>query len=354
VLKRRRLTRPDPGARSAIAFDLRDAAALADAVGVLERRQVPRGDAGLLVQRQVGRARELEIRVGEDAVFGPVIGFGLGGTAAAALHDCALDLPPLNLTLARALIERTRVAGAPGVLPDRPAVDIQAVAQTLVRVSQLLVDFPEIAGLAINPLFADAGGVQAADAWLRLRAAGDPPGRLAIAPYPAELTGPFAAGGETFTIRPIRPEDAEAHAAFFRRLPPEDIRYRFFSAMRELSAEQMARLTQVDYDREIAFLAVREATGETVGVARLVREAGSAEGEFAIVVQPDVKGRGLGRHLMQRLLAWGRAGGVAEVVGQILADNAPMLGFARSFGFSAHRLPDGAGVVEVRLPLRGG
>jgi len=353
VLKRRRSVRPEEGARGAIVLDVRDVDALGDAFTMLERRQAARGDAGLLVQKQVGRARELLVRVGEDPVFGPTIGFGQGGTAAAAFHDIALDLPPLNLPLARALIERTHVAQALGPLRDQPAANVEAVAKTLVRVSQLVVDFPEIAELDINPLFADADGTQVADAWIRLRASGAPAGQLAIAPYPAELIGHYAARGETFTIRPIRPEDAEAHGAFFKRLSPEDVRYRFFSAMRELSAEQMARLTQVDYEREIAFVAVRDTTGETVGVARLVCEVGSPEGEFAVVVQPDVKGRGLARHLMQRLIDWARARGVSAVVGQVLADNAPMLAFVRSLGFVVHRMPDEDGVVEARLLLEG-
>jgi len=223
-----------------------------------------------------------------------------------------------------------------------------------VRVSQLVVDFPEIAELDINPLFADAAGVQVADAWIRLRAAGDPPGKLAIPPYPAELIGTYAAKGETFTIRPIRPEDAEAHGAFFARLSAEDVRYRFFSAMRELSPEMMARLTQVDYEREIAFVAVRDTTGETVGVARLVGEVGSREGEFAVIVQPDMKGRGLARHLMQRLIGWAQARGMAAIVGQVLADNAPMLAFVRGLGFVVRRMPDEDGVVEARLDLSGG
>ena len=234
---------------------------------------------------------------------------------------------------------------------DLPAANVEAVAETLVRISQLVVDFPEIAELDVNPLFADAEGVQVADAWIRLRAAGEPAGKLAIPPYPAELTETYRAAGESFTIRPIRPEDAAAHGAFFARLSPEDVRYRFFSAMRELSAEQMARLTQVDYEREIAFVAVRDVSGETVGVSRLVREVGSNEGEFAVVVQPDVKGRGLARRLMQRLIEWGRGRGVTEVVGQVLADNAPMLAFIRHLGFVVRRLPDEDGVMEARLTL---
>jgi acetyltransferase len=354
VLKRRRADRPDPNARSGLVLDLRDAAQVRDAAVLLERRRSgrPEGESpGFVVQRQVGRARELLIRVDEDLVFGPTIVFGQGGTAAQFLRDVAVDLPPLNLTLAHALIARTRVAATLGPLHDQAAANEEAVADTLVRVSQLVVDFPEIGELDINPLFADADGVLVADAWIRLRDPGEPPGRLAIPPYPAELTGTYLAKGEKFTIRPIRPEDAAAHADFFRRLTPEDVRYRFFSAMRELSAEQMARLTQIDYEREIAFVAVNDTTGETVGVSRLVRDLGGREGEFAVVVQPDMKGRGVARHLMQRLIDWGRSQGMTEMVGQVLADNQPMLAFVRRLGFSVRRTPGEEDVVEARLSL---
>ncbi len=260
---------------------------------MLLHRELPGGAPGFIVQKQAGRVRELLIRVGEDAVFGPTLGFGQGGTAAEALADVALDLPPLNLPLADALIARTRVAGSLGALRDQPAADLAAIADAIVRVSQLVVDFPEIAALEINPLFADAAGVSAADAWITLRPPGAPPARLAIAPYPAELAAPYQGRTEAFLVRPIRPEDAEAHAALFARLSPEDVRFRFFSAIRALSPEQIARLTQVDYDREIAFVAVREATAETVAVARLVRENDDAA-EFAVLVQADVRGQGLG------------------------------------------------------------
>jgi acetyltransferase len=158
-------------------------------------------------------------------------------------------------------------------------------------------------------------------------------------------------GRERITIRPIRPEDAQAHGAFFSRLSPEDIRYRFFSAIRELSAEQTARLTQVDYDREMAFIAVREASGDTVGVARLVCETGTDHGEFAVIVQADMKGRGLASRLMRSLIDWARAQGMRAVVGQVLADNPPMLAFVRRLGFRVRRMPEEPDVMEVRLEL---
>jgi acetyltransferase len=263
-------------------------------------------------------APETPIAVFEDAVFGPIIALG---------RERAMDLPPLNLTLAHALIARAH-------LPDAPEL-----AENLVRVSQLVVDFPEIAAIdtAANSLV--------------LRRLGEAPARLAIAPYPGELAEPWTSGNERLTIRPIRPEDAEAHGAFFKRLSPTDVRFRFFSAMRELSPERTARLTQVDYEREMAFIAIREATQETVGVARLVSDTEGSSCEFAVIVQSDMKGHGLASHLMHRLIAWARDRGLQEVVGQILSDNAPMLAFIRHLGFTVHRLPDDPEVMEARLSL---
>jgi acetyltransferase len=349
VIKARTTEPPSQRGTGSLMLDLRDAAAVRFAVAAIGR-SAPVHD-GFLVERQVGRARELALRVFDDALFGPIISFGQGGTAPASLFDVALDLPPLNLTLAKALIARTRVAAALGPLRDQPAADIESVAKTLVRVSQLIVDFPEIAELEVNPLFADSHGVIVADAWMALRAEHDPPARLAIAPYPAELQETIELAGERLAIRPIRPEDAEAHRAFFARLAPEDVRFRFFTAMRELSPEQTARMTQVDYDREMAFIASREATGDTVGVARLVVESDTRSGEFAIIVQPDMKGKGLASHLMQRLIDWARTRKLAEIVGQVLADNAPMLAFVRHLGFEVHHMPGEEDVVETRLAL---
>ncbi len=350
VVKLRDSASPSERPAGGLVFDLPDAESATSAARLLVARGQRRGGTGeLLVQRQVGRARELAIRVADDVTFGPIITFGPGGTLA-SVSDRSADLPPLNLPLARALIRRSRTGvllGKP--LRDRPAADSAAVAEILVRVSQLIVDFPEIGALDVPAVFADQAGVLVADAWLRLRGPDEPLVRLAIAPYPAELIQQGMFGDEKMTIRPIRPEDAEAHAAFFSRLTPEDIRYRFFTAIRELSADQMARLTQVDYDREMAFIAVRDATQETVGVARLVCEPGGHSGEFAVIVQGDMKGRGLASALMRRLIDWARSRGLREVVGQVLADNPPMLAFVRHLGFTVARMPEEPDVMEVRL-----
>jgi acetyltransferase len=175
-----------------------------------------------------------------------------------------------------------------------------------------------------------------------------------VTDYPAELEEHWDAGDEHLTIRPIRPQDAAAHDAFFHRLSPQDIRMRFFAAVRELTPSMLARFTRLDYERDMAFIAVRDATGETVGVARLARERLDDAPEFALVVQSDLSCRGLGTHLMRRLLDWARAHRVREVVGEILADNVRMIDLARHLGFTLRHHPTDPGIVEARLALNPG
>ena len=261
------------------------------------------------------------IRVADDPLFGPAIAFGDPELA----WDVAFDLPPLNLALARAMAARTRRA-TPGAIA------------ALVRVSQLFVDAPELGMLDLTSPSA-----------IGLRPCGQT-GKLAIAPYPAELVHEWQSRRERLLIRPIRPEDADAHRALFDRLSPEDVRYRFFSALRELSLEQVARMTDVDYDREMAFVAIA-ADGRTVGVCRLVREPYTTQAEFAIVVERAWKGHGLGRHLMERMLEWGRSRGVTHVSGQVLTDNAAMLAFVRGLGFKINHSSDEPEVIEAALAL---
>ena len=161
----------------------------------------------------------------------------------------------------------------------------------------------------------------------------------------------WQAAGESLLIRPIRPADAAAHDAFFHRLSPEDVRLRFFAAMRELTPAQLDKLTRLDLDRDMALIVVREKTGETVGVARLVREDDSRVAEFAVIVEHDLHGRGLATHLMQRLLEWAPLHGVREVVGEILAENHVMIDLARHLGFRLRPLPADRQIVEARLSL---
>jgi len=180
----------------------------------------------------------------------------------------------------------------------------------------------------------------------RLRAGAAP--AVGIVPAAGER---LRLGAEWLIIRPIRPEDTKAHQEFLRRLTPEDLRFRFFTGVREVPLDQVIRFTSADHVSETALIAVSEATGETVGVARLARFPADAKAEFAIVVQPDMKRKGLGTELMRRLIDWARAKGLREIVGEILADNVEMLNFARRLGFHLRHEPEAPDVVEARLEL---
>ncbi len=182
---------------------------------------------------------------------------------------------------------------------------------------------------------------------------------VAAEAYPAALARPFVLpNGETLMVRPIRAEDAAMHSEMFAKLAPEDIRWRFFSSVRELSPSMLVRLTQIDYAREMAFVAVRrrpDGREEELGVARLIRESADSwpgpDGEFAVIVMPEMKGRGLARHLMQRLIDWARGLGMREIAGQVMSDNIPMLGFVRHLGFAVTASAEDQSVYEARLAL---
>jgi acetyltransferase len=234
------------------------------AQAVLARVSRARPDAelrGFSVQRMVRRehARELIVGIADDLTFGPVILFGHGGTAVEQIADRAIALPPLNAELARDLIARTRVSRLLGAYRNQPSVDLDALVRCLQQVARLVADVPRIAELDINPLLADQQGVLALDA--RIRVTRDPVAsaqRFAILPYPAELEEWIDWQNTRVLLRPIRPEDATQHLAFFDALSEDDVRGRMFIPQRELPRSQLARLTQIDYDREMAFIATRE------------------------------------------------------------------------------------------------
>ncbi|HTQ71443.1 MAG TPA: GNAT family N-acetyltransferase, partial [Acidocella sp.] len=338
------LNLPDPGAVLSAARRI---------LAQVEQLGANPAQAGFVVQAQAPHGTVLRIRVTDNLKIGPVIGFGEGGGDPQSVSHLATGLPPLNLALAHALIHRSAIAPRLAAMRGQAAADEEAIAATLVRVSQLIIDTPEILALDIDPLFASPQGVAAASAQIWLRPAGQARPPLVIPPYPGELTRHYTARGQNFLIRPIRPEDADAHAAMLSRFTQEDMRYRFFSPMKQLPIEQIVRLADVDYTREMAIIAVREATGDTVGVARLVRnDTDGTSAEFAVAVDPAAKKFGLGTFLMNSVIEWGRTQGVKEINGQILADNAPMLAFIKRLGFSLTRLPDEPDVIEARLDLQ--
>jgi acetyltransferase len=310
---------------------------------------------GFTVEPMLEVRASLELIVGASSRgdFGPMLLFGEGGAAVEVVADTALELPPLNSKLARRLIERTRVYRRMRGFRNVPPVDIDAVALVLTRVSQLLVDWPRIAELEINPLLASASGCVALDARLRLAAS---EARLAIRPYPRELEQDVTiAGGRALKLRPIRPEDEPALLRAFSRLSEDEVRARFFVPMKTLPHVTAARFTQIDYDREMAFvLAEPGAAGvaDLHAVVRLAADPDNTRAEFAIVVERELTGLGLGALLMRRLIDYARGRGIGELWGDVLRDNVVMLALCRSLGFSEQRSEDQ--VVRVVLALAGG
>lgn len=329
---------------------------------MLDRMRQAHPDAridGFTVQRMERRpgAHELVVGVASDPVFGPVIVFGQGGTASDIIADRAVALPPLNMALAQDLISRTRVARLLQRYRGHEAADLDAICLTLIQVAQLIVDIPEIRQLDIDPLFADHDGVVALDARLVVGPADVAHGadRLGIRPYPRELEEVFTMkDGRDTLLRPIRPEDEPNHHIFVSRLTPEDIRFRFFGLVQELPHSQMARLTQIDYDREMAFVATApNADGgeETLGVVRAVTDPDNETTEFSIVVRSDLKGVGLAKALMKKMIRYCRDRGTTTMVGQVLKENHRMLHFVEGLGFKRVRSVD-IDVVEVELDLQ--
>jgi acetyltransferase len=326
----------------------------------MERRlREARPDAtldGFVVQPMVRRpgAHELIVGAATDPVFGPVLLFGQGGTAVELIADRAVSLPPLNLKLARELIGRTRVARLLQGHRGRPGADRDAIAATLVALSELVIDLCEVVEIDVNPLLADSGGVLALDARVRIARAGRS-AELAIRPYPGELEETLELpAGSRVVVRPIRPEDEPAHRRFLERLDPNDVYFRFFSMVREMPHSQLARLTQIDYEREMAFIAHAPGEeGETLGVVRAIADPDNRKAEFAIIVRSDHKGMGLGHALLEKMIRYCRERGMKEVLGQVLPENRAMCALAKELGFR-ERYDKEAGVVEVRLDLQRG
>ncbi len=296
---------------------------------------------GFSVQQMARRpdAHELIVGVATDPVFGPVVLFGQGGIAVEVTADHAVALPPLNEVLANDLIGRTRVARLLAGYRNRPPADRHAIVRVLMQISQMVSDLPELVELDINPLLADSAGAVVLDARMRVALADKSAStmdRLAIRPYPAELEQDITWDGKPLRLRPIRPEDGAAHLAFFDALTPDDVRYRMFVRVRELQPSQLARFTQIDYDREMAFIATRpgaSGVAETLGVARVVADPDNVQAEFAVTVRSDLKGHGLGAILMEKLIAYCRARGTREIVGEAMPQNTRVIRLARRLGF---------------------
>jgi acetyltransferase len=343
-----------------VMLDLAGAASVETAArAMLERVRALKPAAqvsGFTVEAMVRRPRAYELILGliDDAQFGPVVLFGQGGVATELLADRAVALPPLNLNLARELMTRTKIHRLLQGFRDRPPAALEAIAAALMRISNLAAALPEVAELDINPLLADSDGVIALDARIRLRRPERPgTARFAIRPYPVELEETItAAGGRVLRLRPVRPEDEPAFLRGFASLSPRTVRLRFFAPLKEMSHALAARLTQIDYEREMALLLTDPRPGgEIYGVIRLMADPDNRRAEFAVVVRDDMAGQGLGTLLMQRIIAYAKARGLAEIFGDVLAENETMLDLCRRLGFSIAPVATD-GVLRVTLGLR--
>jgi acetyltransferase len=324
--------------------------------------------SGVAVQPMVKRrhARELLIGVAKDKAFGPVITCGSGGVAVELMRDFAVGLPPLNADLAQDLVEQTRVGRLLRAYRDVPAVKLDAVLETLLRISDMTCQLPQLAELDLNPVLANEDGALVLDARMVIDPAqpSRPDSRyshLAIHPYPQEWTSSFKAGnGKDVTIRPIRPEDAALETRFIDGLSAASRYSRFLSSMREADAATVARFTQVDYDREMAFVAVAEADTGTdpaqqfVGVGRYVTESDRSSCEFAVVVADAWQGRGLGCHLVERLITHASARGIERMWGVVMASNQRMAALMRHMGFDASPESGEPGLIHFERRLAGG
>jgi len=330
---------------------------------ILERAKALRPEArisGVIVQAMVLRpkARELILGLADDPTFGTVIVFGRGGTAVEIINDRALALPPLDLQLAHDLIERTRVSRLLRGYRDVPAVKEDSVAMVLVKLAQMAADIPEIRELDINPLLADENGVLAVDARVAVgqvgrKFAGSGPANFAVRPYPSQWQRHLEVKGSwRVFVRPIRPEDEPLIHELLRHVTSQDLRLRFFAPMKEFTHEFIARLTQLDYARAMAFVAFDEATNELVGVVRIHSDSIYQNGDYAILLRSDLKGRGLGWTLMQLIIEYAKSEGLKRISGQVLQENSAMLNMCRELGFAVKSDAADHTLCDVTLELR--
>ncbi|WP_277811909.1 bifunctional acetate--CoA ligase family protein/GNAT family N-acetyltransferase [Chromohalobacter canadensis] len=325
-----------------------------DMLAAVRRAQPEARVEGFNVQPMIRRpgAHELIVGVAEDSLFGPVIVFGQGGTAVEVIGDRVVGLPPLNPLLARDMIASTRVARLLRGYRDRPAADLEAVTATLIKVSQLVSDLTRVVELDINPLLTDASGVIALDARIVVRAEGDQRKPLAIRPYPQQLEEEIETrAGQRYCLRPIRPEDEGALVEMLRNSTPEDVRLRFFAAIKAFDHAFAARLTQIDYDREMAFVATLPEDAAIVGVVRLSADPDKEKAEFAIMVRSDKKGTGLGYRLMQQMIDYARETGIRQVFADVLRENHSMRQMAAELGFVTQPAGDTVDTVTLSLDL---
>ena len=332
------------------------------ATAMLEQIRKARPDAridGFMIEEMIRRpgAYELIAGMSTDDQFGPVILFGQGGTSVEVTNDKALGLPPLNLRLATDMIRQTRIWHLLKGYRGLPPVDLDAIAVTLIRLSRMIVDFPHIREIDINPLLADQNGVIALDARLRVAAtdlAGEE--RLAIRPYPAGLEEKIdKQGAASLLLRPIVPEDEPALNRAFAGLTPAAAQRRSGSLSTSLPHVDAARYTQIDYDREMALVLTEPGTPgltDILGVVRLHADPNNEQAEFALDIRQDESGNGYGTLLMNRIIDYARGRGTGSIFGYVLSENRQMLDLCARLGFVHVHLPEDDTVTRVSLDLR--
>lgn len=313
-----------------------------------------------------GLAREVYVGLTTDDPFGPVITFGAGGTMIELIADRSMELPPLNQFLARRLVERSRIAESLGPWRGMPAADVEALEQILLRVSEMVCELPQLREMDINPIIVDEGGAIAVDARIVIDHAPSTPGRydhLAILPYPTahEREWPMKGGG-VYTVRPIRPDDADMLQAFVRGLSEESRYFRFASTLPEMPARMLARYTLIDYDREMALIAVLKdrhtaddgtvtETERIIAVSRYITNPDQTTCEFSLAVGDDFAGQGLGTRMMLAIIDVARSRGLSQIIGLILSNNARMLKLMRGLGFTIGPFPEDPGFKTATKAL---
>lgn len=314
---------------------------------------------GVIVEPMIlkPKARELIAGIVDDPTFGPVIAFGCGGIAVEVIEDEALALPPIDMLLAKDLINQTRIARLLAAYRNVPAADVDSVCAVLVKLSNLISDIPELSGVDLNPLLVDENGIVAVDARIAVTRRPGIQGRksnprFAIRPYPAEWERSYLLkDGRDLQIRAIRAEDEPLFYDLFNHVSAEDFRLRFFSAGRNISHAFIARLTQLDYSRAMAFGAFDKASGELMGVVRLHGDVNHSIGEYAVLIRSDLKGHGLGWALMNLIIEYARAEKYDMIEGQILPENTTMLRMCRHLGFEVMKPDPDSGLSVVHLKL---
>jgi len=344
-----------------VKLDLRSESDVLEAFdAIVEGAGARRPDAelvGVSLQPMIARP-DYEILLGAkiDENYGPVILFGMGGIFTEVLKDRALALPPLNVVLARRLMEGTRVYSLLKGYRNRPAADLALLEEIIVRLSQLLVDLPEIEELDMNPIIVSHGRPSVADARVLLRpAATTSPNHLVISPYPEQYESEeLTSGGLSIFVRPIKPEDAPLLVDLFNTLSRTSIYYRFFGALKALPHSMLVRFTQVDYDRAIDLVAMEQhGVGEErmLGAARVITDPDGKRAEFAVLVGDPWQGKGVGARLLEKSLRIAKERGVETVWGVVLRENRGMLSLARNLGFSISWSKE-PGEMELNIDLR--